>query len=58
MRKLLIKGGMAVLESGVFARDILVEGDTIAKMGEHLEDADAEVVDARGLPPNTTAITV
>ena len=32
MRKLLIKGGMAVLESGVFARDILVEGDTIAKM--------------------------
>ena len=49
MRKLLIKGGMAVLESGVFARDILVEGDTIAKMGEHLEDADAEVVDARGL---------
>ena len=49
MSKLLIKGGKLVFADGVREGDILADGSKIAKIGQGLEDVDAEVVDARGL---------
>lgn len=49
MSKLLIKGGKLVFADGVREGDILVDGGKIIKIGQGLEDAGAEVVDARGL---------
>ena len=49
MSKLLIKGGKLVFADGVREGDILADGGKIIKIGQGLEDAGAEVVDARGL---------
>ena len=49
MSKLLIKGGKLVFTDGVREGDILADGGKIIKIGQGLEDAGAEVVDARGL---------
>lgn len=49
MHKLLIKGGKAVFDDGVRECDILIEGNTIVKIGQDLVDAEADMLDARGL---------
>ena len=49
MHKLLIKGGKAVFDDGVRECDILIEGNTIVKVGQDLVDAEADMLDARGL---------
>ena len=49
MSKLLIKGGKLVFADGVREGAILADGGKIIKIGQGLEDAGAEVVDARGL---------
>ncbi len=47
MRRL-IQGGLLALEDGAQVADILIEGETIAAIGQNLGAADA-VIDARGL---------
>ena len=49
MHKLLINGGKAVFDDGVRECDILIEGNTIVKIGQDLVDAEADMLDARGL---------
>ena len=49
MHKLLIKGGKPVFDDGVRECDILIEGNTIVKIGQDLVDAEADMLDARGL---------
>ncbi len=49
MKKLLIKGGTAVLPQGCAACDILVENGKIAQIGQGLSAAGAQVLDAAGL---------
>ena len=49
MHKLLIKGGKAVFDDGVRECEILIEGNTIVKIGQDLVDAEADMLDARGL---------
>ena len=49
MKKVLIRGGNAVFTEQTRICDILVEGDRIAKIAEHIEDKKAEIIDAAGL---------
>lgn len=49
MKKLLIKGGTAVLPEGCVVCDLLLEGGKIARIGTGLLAADADVLDAAGL---------
>ena len=49
MKKLLIKGGTAVLPEGCVACDLLLEGGKIARIGTGLSVAGADVLDAAGL---------
>ena len=49
MKKVLIRGGNAVFTEQTRICDILVEGDRIAKIAEHIEDKTAEIIDAAGL---------
>ena len=49
MKKLLIKGGTAVLPEGCVACDLLLEGGKIARIGTGLSAAGADVLDAAGL---------
>ena len=49
MSKLLIKGGKLVFADGVREGDILADGGKIIKIGQGLEDAGAEIIDARRL---------
>ena len=49
MAKTLIKGGTAVLPSGVRKADILLEGKTIARIADTISEEEAEVIDASGL---------
>jgi dihydropyrimidinase len=44
----LIKGGTLVTAEETLSADILVEGGKISKIGQHLQIADAEVLDATG----------
>ncbi len=46
--KTLIQGGTLITESGMGLADILVEGEQIAAVGEHLSSEGAEVLDAAG----------
>jgi len=45
----LIKNGTLVTEKDSYPADILVEGERIARIGEKLNDENAEVVDASGM---------
>jgi dihydropyrimidinase len=45
---ILIKSGRLITAAETFTADILVQGETIAAIGQDLDVADAEVVDARG----------
>ncbi len=45
---ILIKGGMLVTAEGSFSADILVEGEKISQIGQNLQVAEAEIVDATG----------
>jgi dihydropyrimidinase len=45
---LLIRGGTLIDGAGVRPGDVLIEGERIAEVGEHLETAGAQVVDAGG----------
>lgn len=47
--KKLIKGGTIATAADVYKGDILIEGERIAAIGEHLSAPDAEVIDAEGL---------
>ena len=49
MKKLLIKGGTAVLPEGCVVCDLLLEGGKIARIGTGLSAAGADVLDAAGL---------
>lgn len=49
MKKLLIKGGTAVLPEGCVVCDLLLEGGKIARIGTGLSVAGADVLDAAGL---------
>lgn len=49
MHKLLIKGGNVVFDDGVRECDILIDGNTIAKIGQDLIDTDADILNAHGL---------
>ena len=49
MKKLLIKGGTAVLPEGCAPCDILLENGRIARIGTGLSAAGAKVLDASGL---------
>ena len=49
MKKLLIKGGTAVLPEGCVVCDLLLEGGKIARIGTGLSAAGADVFDAAGL---------
>ena len=49
MKKLLIKGGTAVLPDGCVVCDLLVENGKIARIGSGLAAAGAKVLDAAGL---------
>ena len=46
--KLLFQGGSVVTGRDVKTLDVLVDGETIAQVGEHLSDCDARVVDVTG----------
>ena len=46
--KTLLKGGRVASGGGVRRLDVLLEGETVAQMGEALPDAGARVVDCRG----------
>ena len=46
--KKIVQGGMIVTESSVFEGDLLIDGEKIAAVGRHLQDKDAEVIDASG----------
>ena len=46
--KTLLKGGTVVSGSGIRPLDILIEGETIARVGENLETAGAEIMDVSG----------
>ena len=48
MRKL-IRNGSIVLEHEVIQGDLLIEGEKIAAIGEHLDDTGCQVIDAKGL---------
>ncbi len=48
MKRQLFCGGKVVSGDGVAALDVLVEGEKIAAVGEHLKAEDAEVVDISG----------
>ena len=44
----IIKNGTLVTVSKTFAADILIEGETIAQIGENLQHPNAEIIDATG----------
>lgn len=48
MGRLVIRGGQVVTNSGVFPADVLVDGETIAAVGNNLPAVGAQVIDATG----------
>jgi dihydropyrimidinase len=46
--KKLIKSGTLITDTQTFKADILIDGDLIAAVGEDLQSADAEVIQAKG----------
>ncbi|MEM6686100.1 MAG: dihydroorotase [Bacteroidota bacterium] len=48
MHKILLKNAQLVSEIEIKTTDILIEGERIAKIGENLSDATAEVIDLHG----------
>ncbi|PJG57643.1 dihydroorotase [Aeromonas cavernicola] len=48
MNKLLIKNATLVNEGRIYASDVLIEGERIARIAPHIEAPDAQVIDAAG----------
>ncbi len=44
----LIRNGTLITASDTFDADILIEGETISRIGRNLEAGSAEVIDAKG----------
>ena len=49
MKRILIRGGELITAQSRYRADILIEGERIAQIREHIEHDDTEVIDARGM---------